>query len=254
MVSVKSILDCVGVDTNQDLSMLGHMFGFVRGRVPTDPDPSVTAEVSILDWIRGVQDDHINLDIVQVGFDAMSSGARADGLHKIDYSVYRIRNIYRTVNLGVGRVEHYTLSSADADGMDDIGSENEAEDLVDDWNAGGNGIDVFMVRNISADFVGLAPAKGDGVVVAIERAAADDLDFERVARTFAHEVGHFLDLDHNHGDDPDCPDSAAGRRNLMAQTRCITNRNVAANVRAAVELTGGQGGTMDNHGAVQGGC
>lgn len=263
MVNVRAILNCEGIDTSQNISILGHMFGFARRRVPTDPDTTVTAAVSMLQYIRGVQGDHVHLNVIRVGFDAMTDQAEADGIHKIDYAIYRIRNIYRPVGVGVGRVEHFVITAAEADGADDIGSDNEADELSDDWSVPGDGIDVFMVRNISTDdFVGISPVGGscrkpskrDGLVGGeIERAAADDLDFELVARTFAHEVGHFLDLPHNH-DDGDCPNSNAARRNLMAQTGCVINNNVAANVRAAVELSNGQGNTMDDHCSIRGGC
>ncbi len=69
---------------------------------------------------------------------------------------------------------------------------------------------------------------------------------DAVARTFAHEIGHYLGLPHNHGDD--CPTSTAGTANLMAQTRC------ASSVRDSTVLTGSQGSTMRGHCFVDNGC
>ena len=50
---------------------------------------------------------------------------------------------------------------SEADGYDDIGSESEADDLSDDWSVPNDGIDMFLVANISDDFVGISPVPGD---------------------------------------------------------------------------------------------
>lgn len=247
MASVKSILNCIGVDTSGSVSVLFHMFGFVNARVPADPCTTDTAQVSLLSHINSLQGKHIHLNIIRVGIDNFTD----DEIDKIDYAIYKARNIYRTVSLGVGRVEHYNVTSAEAGGKDDLDSEDEAEDLTHDWTVQNNGIDVFMVDNISdSDFVGISPVGGP--------CDKDDKDMNgviggevnrgksAVARTFAHEIGHYLGLPHNHGDD--CPSSASGRANLMAQTRC------ADSICDSVVLTSSQGSTMRGHCFVQSGC
>ena len=259
MASVKAIMGCLGIGTSGTVSVLGDLFGFIRARVPTDPDTTVTANVSVLAHVRGVQGQHIHLNVIRVGFDAIAGGAPAQdaALEKLDYALYRTRNIYRGVNLGVGRVLHWFITAADSNGADDLGSEDECDDLIADWSVPNNGVDAFVVRNISdPDFVGKASdipgecdkeAKDDGVVAGeIGRAS------EGFSRTFAHEIGHHLGLSHNHGGDPDCPDTTAGCNNLMAQTRCATS--CGGGVRAAVLLTAGQGSTVRDHCAVQDGC
>lgn len=218
--------------------------------MPEDPEAGVTSSVSLLQQVRSLQGRHAHLNVIAVGFDGIAAGDRDEAFEKLDYAIYRVRNIYRQVSLGVGRVEHYAISSADSNGRDDLGSEDEADQLSDEWSVPNDGIDVFVVRNIDSDFVGISPIKGscdkdasnDGLVGGeIGRAV------EGVARTFAHELGHFLGLRHNHGDD--CPTTAAGKRNLMAQTRCA-----APSIREAVALTGGQGSTMRGHCSVRPGC
>ena len=248
MVSVKSMLGCMGVSTAGDVSLLRGFFGFLRGRVPADPDTSVTAQVSALQHIAGLQGKHVHLNVIQVGFDLLAD--LDEGWEKLDYATYRTRNIYRQVGLGVGRVEHYEIVSADAGGADDLGSEDEADELSDDWGVDNGGVDVFVVRNISdSDFIGISPvggscdkgSKDDGLIGGeIGRA------FEGFSRTFAHEVGHFLKLKHNHGDD--CPTGTSARSNLMAQTRCaISNRD-------SVLLTSSQGNKMKTHCSIREGC
>ena len=253
MTSVKSIMNCIGVDTSGTVSLLFHLFGFWRARVPSDPCSSATAQVSLLDHLNSLKGKHVHLNIIRVGIDNFTS----DEIDRIDYAIYRARNIYRTVTLGVGRVEHYDVSSSDADGKDDLGSEDEAEDLTHDWTVPNNGLDVFMVDNISdPDFVGISDINGpcnkddanmNGVIGGeVNRSAAN------VARTFAHEIGHYLGLVHNHGASPDCPDTTSGCNNLMAQTRCATS--CGSGVCQAIALTGGQGNNVRDHCSVQDGC
>ena len=250
MASVKSILNCIGVNTSGSVSILFHMFGFARGRLPPEADPTVTPQVSLLQLVRDLQGRHLHLNVVRVGFDTLSATDQATADEKLDYAIYRIRNIYRPVSLGVGRVEHYVISAAQSNGRDDLGNEDEADQLSDEWSVPNNGIDVFVVRNISdADFVGISPVGGscdksdddDGLVGGeINRPA------ERFSRTFAHEVGHFLDLEDNHGSN--CPTTTDGQNNLMAQTKC------AISVRTSVLLTASQGTTMHGQCPVVNGC
>ena len=238
MASVRSILNCIGVNTSGNVSVLRRLFGFIRQRVPTDPVSSVTAQVSVLKQLNSLQGRHIHLNIIRVGIDNFTS-AEVD---KIEYSIYKARNILNTRSLGIGRVNHYNVTSGQANGRDDIGSDDEAEDLTQEWTVSSNGLDVFMVDNISAGFVGLSPVPGpcDKDAKGMNGVLGGEVNrgSERVARTFAHEIGHYLGLPHRNND----PD------NLMAQT------SVANSVRNSVELSSGQGNTIRGHCSVQNGC
>jgi hypothetical protein len=250
MASVRSIAGCLGVDMGGDVSLLDRLFGFERGRVPTDPNKSVTAEVSLLELIRDVRHDHIHLNVIRVGFDLLAD--EDQGREKLDWAILRIREIYRQVNLGVGRVEHYYITSAEADGMGDLGSESEARELWQSSSIYNDGIDAFVVRNISDDWAGGAPPGGGG---SCEKDSKRDgliggysgQDFDEFARTFAHEVGHFLGLTHNHLEN-ECPTTTSGKNRLMAQNPC------AISMRDSVNLTGTEGSTMRDHCSVRGGC
>lgn len=250
MQSVKAALSCIGA-SGGTRSVLGDLFGFFLRRVPTDPDTSVTASVSLTSHLQSLSGRHLHINVISVGFDARPAADQQTDLERIDYCIYRTRNIYQPVSLGIGRVQHWEISAAAAGGRDDIGSDDEADDLTDEWTVQNNGIDVFLVRNISANFIGTSPVPGD--------CDKDDKDdgliggeiggnHEQVSRTFAHEIGHFLNLSHNHGDRPACPTTTAGQNNLMAQTRC------ALSERNSVLLSSGQGSTVRGRCQVRAGC
>ncbi len=258
MPSVRSLMECAGIDASGGVSVLFDYFGFARGRVPEDPDTSVTAQVSVLAQAAMIDGRHFNLNVIRVGFDTLSAGDVSDGLMKLDYAVYRSRKAFQSQGLGVGRVQHFEINTTDANGRDDLGSETEADDLSDEWSVPNDGIDAFVVRNISdSDYVGISPIEGS-----CDKGSGDDglvageigRGTESAARTFAHEIGHYLGLKHNHGDD--CPTTDSGQRNLMAQTKCVPMiaGTSTRDVRNAARLTSGQGSTIRDHCSVKEGC
>ena len=90
MASVKSILNCIGVNTSGSVSILFHLFGFTRARVPPDPEPTATAQVSLLQLVRDLQGRHLHLNVIRVGFDTLSATDQATGDERLDYAIYRI--------------------------------------------------------------------------------------------------------------------------------------------------------------------
>ncbi len=255
MPSVRDTLECIGRDTSGSNSVLRDLFGFFRARVPFTG--STRSSVSLRDTLDGLQGRHIHINVINVGWvNELSSTDTDTGRRKVDYAIMRTRQIYEQVNLGVGRVQHWFIDQSDADGAHNIGSEGEADDLWDDWSVDNNGIDAFVPRTISdPDFIGLSPVPGDcgkggkndGLIAgAIDRGGSVNNGFNGFARTFAHEIGHYLSLPHNHGSN--CPAGAAAN-NLMAQTRCITISSFDA-----VNLTSSQGSDMRGHCMTRSGC
>lgn len=249
MVSLRDVMADVGIDTSGAVSVLRNFFGFQRARVPTDPDNTVTASVRVLTQIGRVRQRHLHLNVIEVGLDTLTATDRDRRQERIDYAIYRTQNVYAGVNLGIGRVLYYNITDAGSDGLADIGSEDEADELVERATVENDGVDCFVVRTISGGFTGMAAAipgscdkgsKTDGLV-----AGASDRGDEGFAKTFAHELGHHLGLSHPHGDD-DCPTTTAGQNNLMSQSRCAAAGGEAG-WRAAVLLTSAQGATMRGH-------
>lgn len=253
MISLRVMLTCIGV-TSPNVSVLRDFLGFARGRVPTDPDTSVTASISLNTAVHDVMNRHFHLNVIRVGYDVIPAADRRDAEEKLDYAVYKARNIYRQHSFGIGRVRHWQINAADADGADTIASEGEAEDLWRAWSVDDDGLDVFVVRDITTtDFIGYSPIGGD-----CDKGSKDDgtlgggnnRDFDGLARTFSHEMGHFLGLSHNHGDD--CPTGGADRSNLMAQTRCAGSPGPG--VRAATVILADQANTIRNHCKMKAAC
>ncbi len=253
MTSVKAALQCIGVNTSGTVSILRQLFGFARGRVPGDPEPAVVSQVSIREQLRALDGDHFHLNVIRVGADLFTN---PDDFDKIDYAIYRTRIIYRAADLGLGRVLHYNINEADADGYEDIGSAAEADEMIHHWSVDNNGLDAFIVDNISAGFIGKAgcidgPCDKDDKDPPGILGGAADASWEKLARTFPHEIGHYLGLKHNHGGDT-CPTSDSGNRRLMAQTKCPQDAGIP--LREAVTLTSGERSTIRSHCLVQDGC
>ncbi|MBL7727012.1 MAG: matrixin family metalloprotease [Dinghuibacter sp.] len=242
MATIKNTLNCIGVSTSGSVSVLRDLFGFFQGRVPPD-ETGAAASVSVKQLLSDLKGKHLHLNIIRTGVDIFSDPQDFD---RIDWSILRIREIYRAQDLTVGRVQHWDVTTADSDGLHNIASADEATELTNNWSVDNDGQDVFLVVTTpdgDGGFVGISNINGPcdkdldkertGSIVGLDRSTAD-----KVARTFAHEIGHYLGLSHKNNS----PD------NLMCQT------SKANSDRNSVDLTNSQGTDIRNHCSVTDGC
>jgi hypothetical protein len=244
--SIRALASCVGI--SGPFSILGDFFGFSRRRLPPDPT-GARVEVSLTEQITRLRGPHSNLNVIAVGSDQFTD----NDFIEIDYSIFKLRNVYRPVGVGIGRVQHWVVSTADAGGLDTPTTDGDLEDLTQDWTVPNDGIDMFVPHNMSVPSnggttLGMSPIDGpcDKDAKGMNGATCGLWGSEQTARTFAHELGHYLGLSHNHGDT--CPTTTAERNNLMAQSRC------ALSPRNSVLLTSSQGDNMDDHCSIRAGC
>jgi hypothetical protein len=248
MDSLRDSAACIGLSGT--FSVLKDYFGFTKGRFdspPTErglpPDPTgATVQVSLLRQIELLEGDHFDINIVRIGEDDFSN----DDYIELDYTVFKIRNIYNQKQVGIGKVEWYYVLSADADGLDEPDTKAELREISRHWSVDNDAIDVFIPFNMNVpsdggSILGLSAINGPcnkDINTRKTGAVAGLWGSEQTARTFSHEVGHYLGLYHRNGDP----------QNLMCQS------SKASSTRNSTNLTDNQGDNIKNHCFMNGSC
>mgnify|MGYP001606008473 CR=1 FL=1 len=219
MASLRHIANCIGLPAR--FSVIGDFYGYITGA----PGP-----LSLLQQLRLLQGPHIHLNLICVGVESFTDF----DMEVVDRKVQAAREIYATVNLGIGRVLWFIITTAEANGREHIGSTSEAEDLTEEWTVDNDALDVFVVLIFAGVIAGYSAIGGScdknskgitGVVVDTELWYADF--------TLAHEIGHYLGLGHS-----------TDRNNIMFKGQ-VTGMGI---------LTASQGATMRGHCFVKPGC
>lgn len=238
MTSIRESAACVGLSGS--FSVLRDYLGFLRGHLPPDPT-GATVQVSLLRQVQRLQGSHFHLNVIQVGSDNFTDSE----FIQIDYTTFKMRNIYNQVGVGVGRVQHWGVTMAEANGFDSPTTEGQLEDLTQAWTVDNDGLDLFipfnmMVPSNGGQTLGLSPEGGpcDKSAKGMNGSVVGLFGDEQTARSGAHEIGHYLGLGHRNNDDD----------NLMCQS------SQAASIRDSVELTSGQGNTIGEHCFMESGC
>jgi hypothetical protein len=220
--SLKQMASCIGLSGN--ISILRDFFGYITG-APKD--------LSLLTQIGLLKGPHVHMNLIRVGSDQFTNADEQE----IDAAVQFTRDTYATVGLGIGRVQRFFITTADANGRDNIDNDAEAEALTDEWTVPNDAMDIFFVLTYTGTTIGLSrvdgscdkDAKGmDGSVVAIEGG------FAVTGFVLAHEAGHYLGLSHA---------AVANTANLMNPT-----------VPNGGNLTAAQGTNMRDHCFVRPAC
>ena len=212
MWSLMQAIQAAGLDGGS-VSLAGHVFGYRRGRVPRAPDGSTTS-MSLSDWAALRNKEKFNLNIIAVGSDSFTTSM----WDEVDTIVHRMRQIYGRIDVGVQHVRHFGVLAADADGLDVITTSDEVDDLRESWAVENGAIDLLIPavwdRSPSALKGLLGRSNLDGPCSGEkddkgEAGAAVGLSGPLLSsRSAAHEIGHYLSLDHQ---------QSLGA-NLMAQT------------------------------------
>ena len=218
MASLLKAAQCIGLSGR--VSVLGDIYGFRT---------KVRLRLSLRAQIRLLQGKHIHLNLIRT---AVFDLARQE---EIDYGLQVMRNIYATVNVGIGRIQRFAIPP----GHEVIDGDDEAEDLWDEFSVPNTSIDVFLVSVITGDADGKSKVRGScdkdskgdsGCAIQVNDNAHDT--GITIGQLIAHEVGHFLGLEHDVVD-----------ANLMC--RKVPNGG---------RLSGGQGGVMVLHCSIDSGC
>jgi hypothetical protein len=234
MSSLRQAATCVGISGT--FSVMSDFFGLMTGKVPQGAGASIV--LSVQDQIRALQGSHFHINVILVGSDLFTSSDRVE----VDFAVHKARAIYGQVGVGVGRVLHFAIPAALADGREVIDSDDEAADLTNEWTVHNAGLDVFIVRDYTGSTIGRSDVDGNcdkdnsgkmtGSVVEISNGT------QQTARSFAHEIGHYLGLGHEN-EEPD---------NLMCQS------SGASSITSSVKLTSDQGDDIKEHCVMQPAC
>jgi hypothetical protein len=219
MISLNKSAQCIGLSGR--IGIVRDFFGYrTKG----------AGRLSLVAQMRLLQGKHIHLNLIRTASFDVSLQTETD------FALQAMRNIYATVNVGIGRIQRYFLPP----GHEIIDDHSEAQDLWNEFSVPNSSIDVFLARLIPGDVNGMSPTDGScdkdskdnsGCLIDVQD-SIDGLGLT-LGQNIAHEVGHYLGLEH----EDELPDNLIYPRSPNGG-----------------KLYGGQGGVMVLHCSMNGGC
>jgi Metallo-peptidase family M12B Reprolysin-like len=134
------------------------------------------------------------INVIRVGYEQFSSGDDALVLGAVELA----SDLFSRAGLFLEPIEHYGISVADSRGREIIDDNGEAEALTAEWTVPNRSIDVFFVRSFVGNRTGYSAIGGPcdknskgitGAVVEVQPRPGSGF-------TLAHELGHYLGLNH----------------------------------------------------------
>jgi hypothetical protein len=235
MWSAKDTLAKLGA--HPPFSVVRDLLGYRRARVPSRVD-GTRASVSLVSWVKLDERKSFNINVVAVGIESFTDALWTE----VDQAIHRLREIYGGEGIGVKYVQHWFISTAEADGLDVMTTEDEVNDLLDGWAVDNVAIDLYFPASwmITTGLLGRSavdgPCPGEKDSKGKKGSCVGLTGVQTSSRTCAHEIGHYLSLEHEN----------TQPFNLLCQTKFA-----ATPKWESVALDGGQVQDAKNHCMVQ---
>src|SRR5678809_1375018 len=142
MVTIRQLAACLGV------------FGPVVSVRPLFAAKS--PPLSVLALISKAMQRKVDLNIIRVGAESFT----AQDEFEIFAALKVLEVLYSTVDLGIGKTEHFGIPLDEANGHEDIDSLDEATALEDEFGFSGKAVDIFLVQTFAGPVVGRSPIGG----------------------------------------------------------------------------------------------
>ena len=207
---------CAALGRTGSVSLCRDILGFTGFKIPAAANNTRPAPVlSINRFVRLLRGKHFHVHLILAGSEMFTG----KDMSRIDYEVFRLRDIYAAAGIGIGIVSGEGRPAANSAGHAVIRTRADVEHTSHDITANGNFIPVVIPADMTSNLIaedgtvkvgfGLSPIGGPCSPRNAElNSVVIDFDGDPMSRTLAHEVGHFLGARH--------PSSTPGT-NLMAQ-------------------------------------
>lgn len=203
-ISLKSIASsCLGVTA--PFSVLSDVFGYIFRDASGTVFGGQTETMFLRRQLELAKGKSTNFSIFLVGHENDFSGVvTLAQIIEVQFAIQVARDIYAQRSLGVRKIFWRRIGMAEAGAYTIITDKPEAVDLTDDFSGPNDGIDVFFVQSI-LNAGGWSTTPGPCDKDAKDEMTGAVLELSGSSNFFtgvlmAHEVGHYLGLEHDGSD------------------------------------------------------